>query len=115
MVRLGRLPPGPTRDGSGEMGLFHQVVGGFEWHGGGQVLRVEAWGPDAVRVRCGIGRLFDELPGALVAAEPPACAAPEVELPDEAAVTRSAESRLGAAMGVEGPAALMRHGTLHVE
>ena len=38
---------------------------GLEWTGGQETLRVEAWGPDAIRVRGCLGQLLDGLPGAL--------------------------------------------------
>ncbi|MDA2803436.1 glycoside hydrolase family 31 protein [Nocardiopsis suaedae] len=45
--------------------MFHEIDGGIEWRGGHQVVRVEAWGRDAVRVRAGLYGLTDGLPGAL--------------------------------------------------
>jgi alpha-D-xyloside xylohydrolase len=39
---------------------------GFEWSSGQETLRVEPWGPDAIRVRCRVGPILDGLPGALL-------------------------------------------------
>ncbi|MDQ2589212.1 glycoside hydrolase family 31 protein [Saccharothrix yanglingensis] len=47
------------------MGL-REISGGFDWRDGHQVVRVEAWGPDAVRVRVGLTGVRDDVPGALV-------------------------------------------------
>jgi alpha-D-xyloside xylohydrolase len=41
------------------------ITGGFDWRDGHQVVRVEAWGPDAVRVRVGLTGVRDDVPGAL--------------------------------------------------
>ena len=108
------------------MGPFHEVAGGVEWRSGGHFARIEAWGADSVRVRAGLGRLVEDLPGALLdpagpgsdysAADPAAAYQPPViELPPAGAITRSAESSLGAALGLEGPPAVLRHGALRVE
>ena len=37
---------------------------GFEWTSGQETLRVEPWGPDAVRVRARVGPVLAGLPGA---------------------------------------------------
>lgn len=47
------------------MGEFREIDAGVEWRGGSEVLRVEPWGADSVRVRAGHG-LRDDLPGALL-------------------------------------------------
>jgi alpha-D-xyloside xylohydrolase len=47
-----------------------EVDGGVEWSSGQQILHLEPWGPDAIRVRCSLGPVIDGLPGAL--AERPA-------------------------------------------
>jgi alpha-D-xyloside xylohydrolase len=39
---------------------------GIEWRTGFERLRVEAWGNDSIRVRAGLDRLLDDLPGALL-------------------------------------------------
>jgi alpha-D-xyloside xylohydrolase len=45
---------------------FREIaVGVLEWSGEGQTLRVEPWGPDALRVRVAIGPVRDGLPGSL--------------------------------------------------
>lgn len=46
------------------MGL-REISGGFDWRDGHQVVRVEAWGPDSVRVRVGLTGVRDDVPGAL--------------------------------------------------
>ncbi|MDT0303183.1 glycoside hydrolase family 31 protein [Streptomonospora wellingtoniae] len=45
--------------------MLHEIDGGIEWHGGHQVVRVEPWGADSVRVRAGLHRLRWDIPGAL--------------------------------------------------
>jgi alpha-D-xyloside xylohydrolase len=45
---------------------------GIEWRRGGEVRRVEAWGPDSVRVRAAPGTIRDDLPSALLPAPPAA-------------------------------------------
>ena len=42
-----------------------EITGGFDWRDGHQVVRVEAWGPDSVRVRVGLTGVRDDVPGAL--------------------------------------------------
>jgi len=39
---------------------------GIEWRAGYERLRVEAWGTDSIRVRVGLDRLLEELPGGLL-------------------------------------------------
>jgi alpha-D-xyloside xylohydrolase len=46
------------------MGL-REIDGGFTGRDGHQVVRVEAWGPDSVRVRVGLTGVRDDVPGAL--------------------------------------------------
>jgi alpha-D-xyloside xylohydrolase len=49
---------------------------GFEWARAQETLRVEAWGPDAVRVRGRLGgEILDGLPGALLEEAPSRCEA----------------------------------------
>jgi len=45
--------------------MFREVTGGLECRDGHEVLRVEPWGPDSVRVRAGFDRLLDGGAGAL--------------------------------------------------
>ena len=97
------------------MGLFHAVAGGLEWRGDGQFVRIEGWGPDAVRVRSGVGRLLDDLPGALLDRDHAAGPDPVVDLPPAGSTVRSPEAAIGAAIGVTGPPAVLRHGDLRVE
>ncbi len=58
-------------------------VAGFEWSSGRETLRVEPWGPDAVRVRCRLGPVLDDLPGALL--DQPRQVQPTVIVDDTAA------------------------------
>jgi alpha-D-xyloside xylohydrolase len=95
------------------MSVFREVDGGLEWRDSEQFVRIEPWGADSVRVRSGVGVLLEDLPGALLAAPPGAC--PVVELPPPGSVTRSAEASIGAAVGIQGPSAVLLHGDLRVE
>ncbi|MFD5538601.1 family 31 glucosidase, partial [Streptomyces sp. NPDC127079] len=55
------------------VGTFRERDGGLEWSGRQETLRIEPWGPDAVRVRARLGGpVLDGLPGALLDARPPA-------------------------------------------
>jgi alpha-D-xyloside xylohydrolase len=50
---------------------FHDLGDALEWRARGETLRIEAWGPDAVRVRATPGgELIDDLPGALLDTPP---------------------------------------------
>lgn len=54
------------------VGTFRERDGALEWSGRQETLRIEPWGPDAVRVRARLGGpVLDDLPGALLD-EPPA-------------------------------------------
>ncbi|MFD3588493.1 TIM-barrel domain-containing protein [Streptomyces sp. NPDC058683] len=54
------------------VGTFRERDGALEWSGRQETLRIEPWGPDAVRVRARLGGpVLDGLPGALLD-EPPA-------------------------------------------
>ncbi|KOX28153.1 family 31 glucosidase [Saccharothrix sp. NRRL B-16348] len=58
---------------------FRDLGNALEWRANGETLRVEAWGPDAVRVRATPGGpVLDDLPGALLDAPPGA--EPEISL-----------------------------------
>ncbi|MFJ6725977.1 TIM-barrel domain-containing protein [Streptomyces sp. NPDC091281] len=96
------------------MSPFREISAGIEWREGGQILRVEAWGPDAVRVRAGTGALPDDQPGALDDTPPPG-PAPEVSAPSEALIERTFLAGLGVNGGLRGPVARLRHGALTVE
>lgn len=53
-------------------GTFRTLEGALEWTGRQETVRLEAWGPDAIRVRVRLGGgVLDGLPGALDAAPPP--------------------------------------------
>src|ERR1700730_13681824 len=82
------------------MAAFHEVDGGLEWHGRHEVLRVEPWGEDSVRVRAGLARVRDDVPGALVV---PAGAPALVDVTDAGA--RLVAARLAAEVT---PAGMLR-------
>ncbi|MDT0319195.1 glycoside hydrolase family 31 protein [Streptomyces millisiae] len=63
---------------------FTEHAGGLEWTGEHETLRVEPWGPDAVRVRATLGPIRDDIPGALL--ERPAGRA-EITVPDLTGLT----------------------------
>lgn len=49
------------------VGTFRERDGALEWSGRQETVRIEPWGPDAVRVRARLGGpLLDGLPGALL-------------------------------------------------
>ncbi|MEO3756433.1 TIM-barrel domain-containing protein [Streptomyces sp. B6B3] len=55
------------------IGTFSEHAGGLEWRGRQETLRLEPWGPDAIRVRARLGGpLLPDLPGALLDEAPPA-------------------------------------------
>jgi alpha-D-xyloside xylohydrolase len=97
------------------MGSFQAVSGGLQWRNAEQFVRIEAWGPDSIRVRSGVGKLLDELPGALLEPDHAAYPEPDVELPLPSSISRAPEATIGAAIGVGGPSAVLRHGTLRVQ
>ncbi|GAB2961580.1 glycoside hydrolase family 31 protein [Saccharothrix stipae] len=58
---------------------FRDLGNALEWRANGETLRIEAWGPDAVRVRATSGGpVLDDLPGALLDAPP--VGKPEISL-----------------------------------
>ncbi|TDC72687.1 glycoside hydrolase family 31 protein [Streptomyces hainanensis] len=63
---------------------FREHAGGLEWTGEHETLRVEPWGPDAVRVRAVLGPIRDDIPGALL--ERPAGRA-QITVPDLTGLT----------------------------
>jgi alpha-D-xyloside xylohydrolase len=57
----------PLASIANEAGSFRTVPGGLEWTAHQETLRIEAWGPDALRVRSRVGGpVLDGLPGALL-------------------------------------------------
>ncbi|MFJ9156830.1 TIM-barrel domain-containing protein [Streptomyces griseoviridis] len=55
------------------VGTFRERDGALEWSGRQETVRIEPWGPDAVRVRARLGGpLLENLPGALLDTPPPA-------------------------------------------
>ena len=62
-----------------EIGELRAIPGGVEWSGRQETLRVEAWGPDALRVRSRVGgEVLTGLPGALL--DGVAATAPDVQV-----------------------------------
>jgi alpha-D-xyloside xylohydrolase len=68
----------PLRETDGEQA-------GIEWRGGGQTLRAQPWGPDAIRVRCGPGPVRHDVPGALAGSAGPASPGARAKVADGAA------------------------------
>ncbi|MDT0343495.1 glycoside hydrolase family 31 protein [Streptomyces litchfieldiae] len=60
--------------------MFREHDGGLEWRGRHETLRVEPWGPDALRVRAVLGAVRDDIPGALL--DRPAPGAARITVPD---------------------------------
>ncbi|MDT0341091.1 glycoside hydrolase family 31 protein [Streptomyces litchfieldiae] len=53
------------------VGTFHERAGALEWSGRQETLRIEPWGPDALRVRARLGGpVLADLPGALLEGPP---------------------------------------------
>lgn len=68
-----------------ERGELRAVPGGLEWTGRQETLRIEGWGPDALRVRSKVGGpILEDLPGALLDTAPPG-APPTVRIEAERA------------------------------
>ncbi|MFJ8946804.1 TIM-barrel domain-containing protein [Streptomyces sp. NPDC102395] len=62
------------------VGTFRERDGALEWSGRQETLRVEPWGPDAVRVRARLGGpVLDGLPGALLPQAPPTPSTVKIE------------------------------------
>lgn len=54
------------------VGTFRERDGALEWSGRQETLRVEPWGPDAIRVRARLGGpVLADLPGALAGSDAP--------------------------------------------
>lgn len=66
------------------MSSVREAEGALEWSARQETLRVEPWGPDAIRVRAAMGPVRDDLPGALEA--PPE--APEAQVKIENGIAR---------------------------
>jgi alpha-D-xyloside xylohydrolase len=45
--------------------VFREIAGGLEARAGQELVRIESWGKDSLRVRAGLGRIDDDRPGAL--------------------------------------------------
>jgi alpha-D-xyloside xylohydrolase len=68
------------------MPVFRENGGGLEWCGGHEVVRVEPWGEDSVRVRVGLSHVRDDVPGALLDRPPDEAA---IDIAGEEATLRS--------------------------
>src|ERR1700733_4668485 len=56
------------------MGSFTQSDTALEWRGGNEIVRVEPWGHNSLRIRGTLWQsIQDDLPGALLAAPPADC------------------------------------------
>ncbi|HEY7199170.1 MAG TPA: glycoside hydrolase family 31 protein [Candidatus Dormibacteraeota bacterium] len=71
---------------------FRESGGSLEWSGGHEVVRVEPWGEDSVRVRVGLTGIRDDLPGALLDRPSPDGGA-EIEIGDGRACLRHGRLR----------------------
>ncbi|MFG1806812.1 TIM-barrel domain-containing protein [Streptomyces sp. NPDC049040] len=80
---------------------FTQLPNLLRWRHGHHVLEIQPWGPDSVRVRAGLHRITDGLPGALDP-EPAAHADAAIEVHDSHAVLANGLLRItvGAADGL---------------
>lgn len=67
--------------------VFRENGGCLEWCGGHEVVRVEPWGEDSVRVRVGLTGLRDDVPGALL--ERSSRGQAEIEIDDDRARVRA--------------------------
>jgi alpha-D-xyloside xylohydrolase len=62
------------------VGTFRERDGALEWSGRQETVRVEPWGPDAVRVRARLGGpVLEGLPGALLDEAPATEASVKIE------------------------------------
>ncbi len=88
------------------MGLFTQLDGNaLEWRGEHEIVRIEAWGPDALRVRGTVwSQIQDDLPGALLDGGP---ARAEVGITADGA--RIGNGRIAAEVTPGGQAALLAY------
>ncbi|MGY1455047.1 glycoside hydrolase family 31 protein [Streptomyces sp. SS8] len=102
-------PPSSLAQSSPTRGTFRDRDGALEWRGRQETVRVEPWGPDAVRVRARLGGpVLGELPGALLADPPPAGSGPDIRIEDDhARVTCGA---ITAVMSADGMLRFVRTG-----
>jgi alpha-D-xyloside xylohydrolase len=83
--------------------FFRDLGDALEWRAKGETLRVEAWGPDAVRVRAiAGGELLDGLPGALLPERPALPGAPVVSLAEHSATLVNGAITVTVDAGTEG-------------
>jgi alpha-D-xyloside xylohydrolase len=68
------------------MGVFTHADQALEWRGGHEIVRIEPWGPDSLRVRGTVWeKIRDDLPGALTPLEPGTASSAAVEIGAESA------------------------------
>ena len=66
--------PNPT------MGIFREQGAALEWSGRQETVRLQPWGPDAIRVRARLaGPILDDVPGALLANAPASASTVTIE------------------------------------
>jgi alpha-D-xyloside xylohydrolase len=81
------------------MGVFAEDGTAAEWRGGHEIVRIEPWAADSLRVRGTIGpEIAADLPGALLSASPPADARAEIG-PERARVVNG---RIAAEISADG-------------
>jgi len=83
------------------MPVYRENGGSLEWCGGHEVVRVEPWGRDSVRVRVGLTHVRDDVPGALLD-RPAPDGDVAVEIADGTAAARLRSGRLTVEITPEG-------------
>ncbi|MER6145778.1 glycoside hydrolase family 31 protein [Streptomyces sparsogenes] len=79
------------------VGSFGERNGALEWTGRQETVRLEPWGPDAIRVRARLGGpLLEDLPGALLDDPPPAAASVRIEAEQASLTCGAITARIGA-------------------
>ncbi len=82
---------------------FRDLGDALEWRARGETLRVEAWGPDAVRVRATPGGpLLDDLPGALLDVPPGGAKPPRISIAEHDATLVNGAITVRIDAGTEG-------------
>ncbi len=68
MTQPAQTPPKVSlAQSSPTVGTLRERDGALEWSGRQETVRIEPWGPDAVRVRARLGGpVLEDLPGALL-------------------------------------------------
>ncbi|MGO4758930.1 family 31 glucosidase, partial [Streptomyces sp. 2MCAF27] len=79
------------------VGTFSERDGALEWSGRQETVRLEPWGPDAIRVRARLGGpLLEDLPGALLDGPPKAAASVAIEAGEASLTCGAITARIGA-------------------